>query len=306
MAMIDFDTLLDCLQSPYSLPEELLTSQEGLHFRDIHFALLQHTLNMQHISLIYLKSLNSDNCFQPEGTSSDVESSSTAILIVFLSDAKHTTIQHVHLGLVVCWVSCNLRILPFIMSIEEVLEGARQRCNMGKNPGGVHSYAMLVANFSHIMAILTDPPYCLVYPIVYNDNIAAQNQNHFNTVGSPSGLRTHDLMCRTLLQHADLTEAHKWKYEGSCLIVPHGKDLPRLKRKGYQVSTFKEEKPPSSSYKKENNLLPALWEMCQVPLVRRGSLPRPAASPLGLPHPGPLLIPPAARNRHLASCPRAK
>ena len=114
-------------------------------------------------------------------------------------------------------------------------------------------------------------------------------------------------MCHALLQHTDLTEAHKGKYEGSHLIVPHGaqyktlfpeitmlhnhwgllinhnsqkpypmfivgdfclvdkvfpgtprdsllfngEDLARLKRKGYQVSTFKEEKPPSGSSKKE-------------------------------------------------------
>ena len=152
-----------------------------------------------------------------------------------------------------------------------------------------------------------DPPYCLVYPIIYNDDIATQNQNHFNTAGSPSGVPTLDLMCHALLQHADLTEAHKQKYEGSHFIVPHGtqyktlfleitmphnhqgplidhnslksypmfvvgdfslvdkvflgtlrdsllfngKDLARLKRKGYQVYTFKEEKPPCSSSKKE-------------------------------------------------------
>ena len=311
MAMINFDTLLNCLQSSHSLPEEILISQEGLCFRDICFALPQCTLNMQHVSLMYQRSLISDNCFQPEGMPSDAVSSSTAILVVFLSDAKHMTIQHVHLSLVVYRVSCNLYdqsgILPFITSIKEDLEKVRQRHDMGKDPGGVHSYVMLVANFGGIMAIPMDPPYCLVYPIVYNDDVAAQNQNHFNTVGSPSGLCTLDLMCHALLQHADLTEAHKWKYEGSCLIVPcgsqyktlfseitmprnhqgllidhksqksypmfvvgdfclvdkvflgtpgdsllfNGKDLARLKRKGYQVSTFKEEKPPPSSSKKE-------------------------------------------------------
>ena len=35
-------------------------------------------------------------------------------------------------------------------------------------------------------------------------------------------------MCHTLLQYADLTEAHKWKYEGSCLIVPHGTQYKTL------------------------------------------------------------------------------
>ena len=72
------------------------------------------------------------------------------------------------------------------------------------------------------MAVTMDPPYCLIYPVVYNDDVATQNQNHFNTVASPSGLLTHTCMCCTLLQHADLTEAHKQKYGGSCLLVPCG------------------------------------------------------------------------------------
>ena len=179
---------------------------------------------MQHVSLTYLKSLVSDNCFQPEGMLSDAVSSSTAILIVFLS--KHMTIQHVHLGLVVHSVCCNLYdqsgILTIITSVEQDLEKVRQRCDVGKDPGGVHSYAMLVANFGCTIAVPTDPPYCPVYPIVYNDNVTAQNQNHFNTAGSPSEMCTCDLMCHALLQQADLTEAHKWKYDGSCLIVPCG------------------------------------------------------------------------------------
>ena len=189
MALIDFNMLLDCLQSPYSLPGEMLTSQEGLCFRDICFVLLWCTLNMQCISLTYLKSLISDNCFQPEGMPSDAVSGSMEILIVFLSDEQHTTIQHVHLSLVVCCVSCILYdqngILSSINSIKEDLKKVRQNWDAGKDPGGVCSYAMLVTNFGGIMAVPMDPPYCLVYPVIYSDDTATKNQNHFNTVGSP-------------------------------------------------------------------------------------------------------------------------
>ena len=108
MVLIDLNTLLDHLQSLYSLPGEMLTSQEGLCFRDICFVPLQNTLNMQCISLMYLKSLIRDNCFQPEGMPSDAVSGSTAILIVFLSGEWHTTIQHIYLSLVVHHVGCNL------------------------------------------------------------------------------------------------------------------------------------------------------------------------------------------------------
>ena len=147
MALIDFNTLLDHLQSPLSLPNEMLTSQEALHFGDIHFVLLWRTLNMQHVLLMYLKSLVSDNCFQPEGIPSDAASGSTAILIVFLSDKQHTAIQHIHIGLVVCCISCNLYdhdgILPFINSIEEYLKKVRQKRDVGKDPG------MLLCHASH-------------------------------------------------------------------------------------------------------------------------------------------------------------
>ena len=89
-----------------------------------------------------------------------------AILIVFLSDEQHMTIQHVHLSLVVHCIGCNLYdqdgTLPFINSSEEDQKKARQKWEVGKDPGGVCSCAMLVTNFGSIMAISTNPPYCLI------------------------------------------------------------------------------------------------------------------------------------------------
>ena len=129
MAMISFNALCEHLQSPHSLPSELLMGQEGLHFGDVRFALLQHTLNMQCIPLTYLKSLVSKDSFQPEGTTMDVVSNITTILIVFLSDNQHKAVQHVHIGLIVCHIGCTLyeqkATLPFICSIKEYLERAR-------------------------------------------------------------------------------------------------------------------------------------------------------------------------------------
>ena len=187
---------------------------------------------MQCVSLTYLKSLISDNCFQPEGMPSDAVSGSTAILIAFLSDEQHMAIQHVHIGLVVQHIGCNLYdqdgIPPFINSIEEDLKKARQKWDMGKDPGRVCSYTMLVTNFFGIMAIPTDPPYCLVYPVNYSDDVATKNQNHFNTTVSLPGLCTCSCICCALLQHADLMEAHRWKYNGSHLIVPCGAQYKTL------------------------------------------------------------------------------
>ena len=136
---------------------------------------------------------------------SDAVSGSTAILIVFLSDEQHMAIQHIHISLVVHCISCNLYdqdgILPFINSIEEDLKKVRQKQDVSKDPSGVCSYAMLVTNFGSIMAIPTDPPYCLVYPVIYSDDIATKNQNHFNTMASPQGcipVAAYAMLCSSM------------------------------------------------------------------------------------------------------------
>ena len=56
------------------------------------------------------------------------------------------------------------------------LEKVRERPTKNKDSGGMHSYSLLVANYGGIMAIPTDPLYCLVYPTVYNNN--AEEQSH--------------------------------------------------------------------------------------------------------------------------------
>ena len=269
--------------------------------------------------LTYQKSLVNDNSFQLEGIKPDTYSSSPAILIVFLSDEEHKCIQHLHIGLVVHHTGYNLymqdEILPFVKSIEVDLEKMRDRHAHNKNPGGVHSYALLVANYGGVMAIPTNPLYCLVYPTVYNKD--AENQNHFNTAASPSGMCTCACMCCALLQLVDKDPDNRRTYEGSCsqstqyrtlfpeIITPHNHwgplidpntgepypmatagdfclkdplfpgspgdrllfkedDLDRLKRKGFCVSTYREEKPwptvPS---------LPTSRRMCQAPPTKR-------------------------------------
>ena len=108
MTALSFEHLLDSLQSPESLPQDMMTSYEVLHFEGIHFVPLQHTLNMQWVSLTYLKSLVNDNSFQPEGIKPSMHSSTTAILILFLSDEEHKSIEHMCIGLVLHSEECCL------------------------------------------------------------------------------------------------------------------------------------------------------------------------------------------------------
>ena len=199
MALISFSTMLDCLQGPHSLLSELLTGAEGLHYGDIHYLLLQCTLKMQHVPYTYFTSLVCENHFQPEGMTMDVASHTAAILLVFLSDEQHKTIKYVHIGLVVCCASCQLyeqKAIPFfIRSIEDDLKKARSKWAAGKDPGKVHSFSMFTSNFGSLMAVPTDPSYCLVYPNIYSNEVPPKDKNNFNVKGGPPRLSTCTCIC---------------------------------------------------------------------------------------------------------------
>ena len=142
--------------------------------------------------------------------SSQVHTAVPLLYSLYSSDKKHECIQHIHFGLLVCCEECNLYmqegILPLVKFIEADLKKVRDRHAQNKDPGWVHSYALLVANYGSIMAIPTDPPYCLVYPTVYNEDM--EDQNHFNTAASSSGMCTHACICHTLLQLMDKDPDH--------------------------------------------------------------------------------------------------
>ena len=135
-----------------------------------------------------------------------------------------------HTSLMVHHVGCHLYtqdgILPFVKSTEEDLAKVRERHACNKDIGGAHSYTLLVANYGGIMAVPTGPPYCLVYPIMYN--AGAEDQTHFNTVANPSGMCTCVCMCCSLLQLMDKDPRNRRTFEGSRLIVPHGTQYQSL------------------------------------------------------------------------------
>ena len=103
----------------------------------------------------------------------------TAILIILFSNEEQQGIEHVHIGLVVWQKGCHLYmqdgILPFVKSKEADLKKAGDRHTKNKDPGGVHLYSLLIANYGDVMAVPTNPPYCLVYPTMYNYDAEVQN-----------------------------------------------------------------------------------------------------------------------------------
>ena len=193
-----FSTMLDCLQSAHSLLSGLLTGQEGLHYRDICYLPLQHTLKMQHVPYTYFTSLVHENYFQPEGMTIDAASHTTAILLVFLSDDQHKTIEYIHIGLVVRCTGYQLyneKAIPwFIKSIEDDLKKARSKQAAGKDPGEACSFSMFVSNFGSLMAVPTDPPYYLNFDADMDEEKAFHESNRCIMMWCSPVKRCLDLM----------------------------------------------------------------------------------------------------------------
>ena len=226
MALIKFDTMLECLQSSHLLRSELLSAQEWLHYGDMHYMPLQHMLKMQHVPYNYFINLVWENNFQLVGTTMDDTSNTTAILLVCTSDDQLQAIEYFHIRLVVHHARCQLykpRSIPcFTQSIDDDLKRTRECQAASSGSSNAHSYCMFIANFGGLMVVPTDPPYCLLYPNIYSTTVPHKDRHHFNVQDGPPGLCTHAYICCALLQHADLSEAHRQKYHGSCLVIPWG------------------------------------------------------------------------------------
>ena len=122
MALIPFKTILEHCQSPYSLPWGILSGQEGLHYRDMHYMPMHHMLLMQHIPYHYFNSMAEDHAFQLVKAALKDASDTTAILLVFVFDNQLTSIEHIHIGLMVCHIGSQIyepKAIPqFIQYIE--------------------------------------------------------------------------------------------------------------------------------------------------------------------------------------------
>ena len=131
MALILFETILECLQSANSLPGRILSGHEGLSYRDVHYMPMCHTLLMQHVPYPYLKNMAQDHAFQPLKAVLKDSSNTTAILLVFISDDQLTSIEHVHIGLMVHHISSQIyepKAIPqFIQYIEVDLKHTKQK-----------------------------------------------------------------------------------------------------------------------------------------------------------------------------------
>ena len=91
------------IQSPPSIPFNILLSTDGLHLGDIHFAKIQMTLGMRTVAIMVLERWIESGRFNPEGRSPDDYSHSTAILIVLTPNDKGTALTYASVGLIIRW-----------------------------------------------------------------------------------------------------------------------------------------------------------------------------------------------------------
>ena len=190
MAALNFNRILLKLASKGSIPRDTLHSQGGLNLGDIRFCSIQCTLNMQCISLDYLRKLIAEGMFMPSVVEGTLElSGTTAILLVFQVDDQHEKITDIYIGLVVCRTESHLyaseKILDLVSDIEVDLKVAHNTPKAGGDPGKRHAFCLFVNNYGGIMSVPMDPPYCLVYPMSCVKDV---EPDHFNTRNNPATL----------------------------------------------------------------------------------------------------------------------
>ena len=139
MATLNFNQILLKLASKGSILRDTLHSQDGLNLGDIRFCPIQRALNMQHISLDYLRKLITEGTFMPSTAESALElSRTTAILLIFQADDQHEKITDVYIGLVVCHVESHLyapeKILDFMSDIEVNWKAVQDALKAGGDP----------------------------------------------------------------------------------------------------------------------------------------------------------------------------
>ena len=176
MVLIPIEKLLKCLQYSAEIPNRILTGQKGLHYGDICFMPQHHTLKMQCIPFLYFCHMVDDNAFAPLKCELKDASSTTTILLVYTTSTELTFIKYVHIGLIICHVGSQVyepkSILAYIKYIKEDMRHIWQKLVAEGGTFKVCSYCMFICNFEGTVAAETDPPYCLVYPNIYEPHIS--------------------------------------------------------------------------------------------------------------------------------------
>ena len=154
-------------------------------------------------------------------------SKETAILLLFISNASYTDIEYVHIGLVMIhWgykVGDQASIIPYVLFIQNQLtETHAWAQTMKSSLPRPHSFCLFVEDYKSMIALLTEPLYCLVYPICFFNDTPTDLRNQLHTDLFPPGLCCWECVCCRLIQWANLHKKWETIMGGSCFLLPHG------------------------------------------------------------------------------------
>ena len=236
----DFDQVQNHVEDTCQLLTEVEWGNVSLQAGDIRYCPQIPTLQMQCVSLNTLLSYMSESHFCPKDASSAKASKETAILLLFISNASYNNIEYVHIGLVmICQgykVGDQASIVPYASFIQnqlaETCAWAQTRKSSLPWPC---SFCLFVEDYKSMMALPTEPPYCLVYPIPFFNDMPADLRNQLHMDLFPPSLCCQECVCHWLIQRANLHEKWETIMDGSCFLLPCGAQydenpLPQLIR----------------------------------------------------------------------------
>ena len=180
---------------------------------------------MQRVSLNTLLSYVSESCFCPKDASSMKASKETAILLLFVSNASYTNIEYIHIGLVmICRgykVGDQASIVLYVLFIQNQLVEMHMRAQTRKSSlPQPCSFCLFMEDYESMMVPPTEPPYCLVYPIHFFDNMPTDLRNQLHTDLFPPGLHCQECVCHQVIQWANLHGKWETIMGGSCFLLP--------------------------------------------------------------------------------------
>ena len=127
-------------------------------------------------------------------------------------------------------------IVPYVSFIQnqlaETCAWAQTRKSSMPQP---HSFCLFVGDYESMMAPPTEPPYCLVYPIRFFNDMPEDLKNQLHTDLFPLGLRCWECVCHRLIHRANLHIKWETIMGGSHFLLPRGAQyddnlLPQLIR----------------------------------------------------------------------------
>ena len=225
LSIPDFDQVWKHVEDTCQLLMEVDQGNVSLQVGNIRYCPQIPTLWMQRVSLNTLLSYVSKSRFCPKDASSMKASKETAILLLFISNTSYTDIEYVHIRLVMIhWgykVGDQASIVPYASFIQNQLVETCIQAQARKSPlSQPCSFCLFVEDYESMMVPPMEPPYCLMYPIHFFNDMPTDLRNQLHTDFFPPGLHCWECVCCQLIQWANLHEKWETIMGGSHFLLP--------------------------------------------------------------------------------------